>query len=124
MDFICANGLTPSTAKQNPKITRFFFKARPLFLHISKCRTICRHSNNIILTSVLGMVIHKLHYVIAPEQSLKMWNDGNIVKNLMRHLFCHLICSISTYMKFQTFCCKLMLIIIYNMVIETFTIAS
>ena len=75
----------------NPKITGFFFKVRPLFLHISKCRTICRNSNKIILTSVPSMVIHKLRYVIAPEQSLKIRNDWNITKNLVRHLFCYVI---------------------------------
>ena len=45
--------------QRNPKITRFFFKVRPFFLHISKCRTICRNSNNVILNSVPCMVIHK-----------------------------------------------------------------
>ena len=89
----------------------------PLFLNISKSSTICRHLDNIILTSFPGMVIHKLRYVFAPEQSLQMWNDGNIMKNLLRKLFCYFICTISTYMTFQTFCCKFMLIIIYNMVI-------
>ena len=103
--------------RRNPKITWFLFKVRPLFLHISKSRTICRNSNNIILTSIPGMVIHKLRYVFATEYSLQTWNDGNIMKNLMRHLFCYFIYSISTYMTFWTFCCKFMLIIIYNMVI-------
>ena len=51
----------------NPKITWFFFKVRPLFLNISKSSTICRNSDNIILTSVPGMVIHKLRYVFALE---------------------------------------------------------
>ena len=73
--------------QRNPKITCFFFKVRPLLLHISKSGTICRHSDNIILTSVPGMVIHKLHYVFALEQSLQTWNDGNIMKNLLRHIF-------------------------------------
>ena len=95
----------------------FFFKVRSLFLHISKCRTMCRNSNNIILNFVPSMVIHKLCYVIALGQSVQMWNDGNITKNLVRNLFCYLISSISTYMTFQTFCCKFMMIIIYNMVI-------
>ena len=97
----------------------FFFKVRTLFLHISKRKTICRHSNNIILTCVPGMVIHKLCYVFSLEQSLQTWNDGNITKNLLRHLFCYFICMASTYMTFWTFCCKFMLIIIYNMVIGT-----
>ena len=86
--------------QRNPKITWFLFKVRPLFLHISKSRTICRHSDNIILNYVPGMVIHKLRYVIAPEQSLQTWDDGNITKNLVRHRLFYLICSISTYMKF------------------------
>ena len=102
-----------------PKIKGFFFKVRPFFLHISKCRTIYRNLNNIILTYVPSMVIHKLCYVIAPEQLLQRWNDGNITKNLLRHLFCYFICTISTYMTFWTFCYKFMLIIIYNMVIGT-----
>ena len=104
--------------QKNPKLMGFFFKVSPLFLHISNCRTICRYSNNIILNYVPCMVIHKLHYVITLEQSLQMWNDGNIMKNLMRNLFCYLICSISTNMTFQTFCFKFMLFIIYNMVIR------
>ena len=103
--------------QRNPKIIGFFFKVRSLFLHICKWRTIYRNSNNIILTSVPCMVIRKLRYVFSPEQLLQTWNDGNIMKNLLRHLFCYFICSISTYMTFQTFCCKFMLIIIYNMVI-------
>ena len=104
--------------QRNPNITWFFFKVRPIFIHIAKSRTICRHSDNIILNSVLGMVIHKLHYVFAPEQSLQTWNDGNITKNILRHLFCYFVYTISTYMTFRTFCCKFMLIIIYNMVIK------
>ena len=115
-DLISANGLTPYY-QRNPKITKFFFKVRPFFLHISKCRIICRHSNNVILTFVLCMVIHKLRYVFAHEHSLQTWNDGNIMKNLLRHLFCYLISSISTYLTFHTFYCKFMLIIIYNIVI-------
>ena len=102
----------------NLKIMRFFFKVRPLFLHISKCRTICRNSNNIILNSIPCMVIHKLRSAIAPEQSLQTWNDENIAKNLVRHLFCYLIWLIYTYMSVCTFCCKFILIVIYNMVIE------
>ena len=85
--------------QRNPKITGFFFKVRPL-LHISKCRTICMHSNNIILNFVPFMVIHKLCNVFSPKQSLQTWNDGNITKNLVRHLFCYFIYSISTYMTF------------------------
>ena len=90
----------------NPKSTWVFFKVRPLFLHISKSITIYRNSDNIILTSIPRMVIHKLCYVFAPEHSLQTWNDGNITNNLAMQLFCYLICSISTDMKFQTFCCK------------------
>ena len=119
MDFICANGLTPSVAKEILRLRGSSLK-RPLFLHISKSRTLYRHSNNIILTSIHGIVIHKLRYVFAPEQSLQMWNDGNITNNLLRNLFCYFICRISTYMTFRTFSCKFMLIIIYNMVIGAY----
>ena len=103
--------------QRNHKIRSFLFKVRSFFLHISKCRTIFKNSNNIILTSFPNMVIHKLRYVFAHKHSLQTWNDGNIMNNLVRHLFCYLIFPISTYMKFQTFCCKFMPIIIYNMVI-------
>ena len=101
--------------QRNPNITRLFFKVWPFFLHISKCKTICKHLNNVILTYVPCMVIHKLCYAIAPEQSLQIWNDWNIMKNFVRHLFCYLICSISTYMTLWTFYFKFMLFIIYNM---------
>ena len=86
--------------QRNPKIMWFFFKVRPLFLHIPKYITICRNLNNDILTSVPCMVIHKCFYVFALEQSLQTWNSRNIMKNLARHLFCYLICSISTAMTF------------------------
>ena len=98
--------------QRKSSITRFFFKLWPFFLYVFKCRTICGHSKNIISTSIPCMVIHKLCYVFAPKQSLQAWNNGNITKNLTRHLFGYLICSVSTAMTYRAFCCKLILIII------------
>ena len=71
--------------QRKSRITRFFFKVWPFFLHVCKCKTICGHSKNIISTSIPYMVIHKLCYVFAPKQSLQAWNNGNIMKNLTRH---------------------------------------
>ena len=105
--------------QRNSSIMRFLFKVWPFFLHVCKCRTICRHSKNIISTSISCMVIHKLCYVFAPKQSLHAWNNGNITKNLVKNLFCYVICSLSTDMTFWTFCFKSMFLIVYKMVIMT-----
>ena len=102
-----------------PNITRFIFEICAFLLNFPKCITIGRHSKNTISTSITCMVIHKLCYDFTPEQSLQMWNYGNMTKNLSRHPFCYLIGSISTDKTLQTFCFRSMLSIIYNMIIRT-----
>ena len=85
------------SCQQNFNITRFFFENWPLFFDVpTKWRPICRHSKNIISTSVLCMEIHKMCYILTPEQPLETWNYQNITKNFVRHLFCHFIGSIPT----------------------------
>ena len=84
--------------------------------------TIYKNLNNVILTSVSCMVIHKLCYVFSPKQSLETWNYGNIKKNLVGKFIYCLIGSISinsTLREFQL-CC--MLSIIYNATSRTWQI--
>jgi hypothetical protein len=94
-------------------------KIGPYLFDVPKYRTIYMNSKNIIFTSVSYMVIHKLCNSLAPEQSLQTWNYWNMTKNLLRHLFCYLIGSISIDLTLWKFHSQCILSIIYNMIIQT-----
>ena len=102
-----------------PNITRFFFKNWSSFFNVSKCITTWRHSRNTIFTYASCMVIQKLCNALAPKQSLQTCNYRNMTKNLLRHLFCYVIDSISIDLTLWAFRFRCILSIIYNIIIQT-----
>ena len=98
---------------------RFFFKNWPSFFDVPKCRTIYRNLKKTIFTSFICMLVHKLWSVFAHDKSLETQNYGNMMKNLVGHLICYLIGSISSNSTLRAlhFCC--MLSKIYNIIVRT-----